>query len=71
MRRRKNPADVQQYELLSGDALKGVILFGGVVIAGIVALKLYQKAKSHDVVQQAKVIKIPVMLPQPVKPQST
>lgn len=66
-RRRYNP-DVEQYELLSGNSLKGIVLFGGVVVAGIVALKLYQKAKAHDVVQQAKVIRIPVTLPQPVKP---
>lgn len=61
---RYNPADdVEEYELLSGSTLKGVILFGGVLVAGFVALRLYEKERAKDSTQSPRMIKIPIQLP--------
>lgn len=63
---RRNPAD-EQYEILGSDTLKGIVLFGGVLIAAAVAYRVYRSAKSRDVVSGPGIIKIPIQIPNVAK----
>lgn len=65
-RRRKNPAEVEQYEILSSSTLKGIVLLGGVLMAAVVALRLYEKERSRDVASVPGIVRIPVQLPKNV-----
>lgn len=60
--RRRNPAD-DEYEILSSSTLKGIVLFGGVLVAAFVALRMYEKEKSQDKSPVAGLIRIPIQLP--------